>query len=158
MMRKARRDKFTNKIDPRIKDSVDKYENKVFAKPKLLKEICEDPKIQNIFAHVDKYFPGWEISLFIKEAIQNRIDRFLQQRDKYGVRRFECYAVGHGARNWVRFKGMTTSQLRVCIQWRRAHIAKEQDVLRGYERALELLEKLGETAKVSQVYDTVFIK
>lgn len=155
---KARRDKFTNKIDPRIKDYVAKYGDKVFAKPKLLRDICEDPKIQNIFAHVDKYFPGWEISLFIKEAIKNRINQFLQKRDKYGVRLFECYATGHGPRNWVRFEGMTTPQLRVCIQWRRTHIAQEQDVLRAYERALELLEKLGETAKVSQVYDVVFSK
>jgi hypothetical protein len=157
-MKPARKDKFTNKIDPRIKDAVANYGDKVFNKPKVLKDICCDSKITNILARVEKEFPGWGIDIFVKEAIQNRVDRFLQQRDKRGVRLFECYAVGHGPRNWVRFEGMTTAQLRVCIQWRREHISKEQDVLRGYERALELLEKIGETAKVSAVYNLVFAK
>ena len=155
---KVRRDKFTDKIDPKIREHVAAYGDKVFTKPQVLKDICQDKRIQNIFARVDKEFPGWEISLFIKEAIKNRINRFLQHRDKYGVRLFECYATGHGPRNWCRFEGMTTSQLRVCIQWRRTHISQEQDVLRAYERALELLERLGETAKVSQIYDTIFAK
>lgn len=153
---RARRDKFTNKIDPRIRETVAQYGDRIFTKPQLLNGICRDSRLQNIFARVDKEFPGWEISIFIKEAIKNRIDRFLQQQDKHGVRLFECYAVGHGPRNWVRFEGMTTAQLRICIQWRRKHISEEQDVLRAYERALELLEKLGETAKVSEVYDAVF--
>ena len=155
---KARRDKFTNKIDPRIKDAGASYGDKVFNKPKLLKGICSDPKITNICARVEKEFLGWGIDIFVKEAIKTRINRFLQQKDKHGVRLFECYAVGQGPRNWVRFEGMTTTQLRVCIQWRREHISKEQDVLRGYERALELLEKIGEKAKVSEVYDLVFSK
>lgn len=155
---KERKDKFTNKIDPRIKDAVARYGDHVFNKPKLLADICNDTKISNIMARVDKEFPGWGIDIFVKEAIKTRIDRFLQHRDKHGVRLFECYAVGRGARNWVRFEGMTTGQLRVCIQWRREHISREQDVLRAYERALELLEKIGETAKVSEVYDFIFSK
>lgn len=164
-MRKARRDEFTQKVDPLIHKTVQGKAHTWFTKPEILRDICKEKRLANILSEANKRFPGWGIDLMIKEAIKTRLSRYLQQNMKVRrrdgeeilVRVYECYAIGQGSRRWQQLKAMTIDDLRICLMARRKQVAGHEAVIRAYERAIEEMEKTG-AKKVGEVFEIAFGK
>lgn len=163
--RKARRDKFTQKVDPLIHKAVQAKAHTWFTKPEILRDICKEKRLANVLSEAKKRFSGWGIDLMVKEAIKARLSRYLQQTmkvrtrdgDEISVRVYECYAVGRDARRWQQLKAMTIDDLRICLMARRKQVAGHEAVISAYERAIDEMEKTG-AKKVGEVFEIAFGK
>lgn len=145
---------FARKIDPVIERVVEAYPS-YFTKPEATRGVCKaSPTLLNVMAQTKKQCPGWGIPQVILDAVENRLTQYLQQKvpSKYGVkvRKFENYAVGHGPRRWQKLEVMSLSELQVCVNWRRAHVAGEQAVIAAYEKIMDEMKKR-KAARVGQV-------
>jgi len=145
---------FAQRIDPVIQKVVEAYPN-YFTKPEATRDVCKvSPTLMNVMAQTKKQCPGWGIPRVILDAVEDRLTQYLQQKvpSKYGIRlrKFENYAVGGGPRRWQKLEVMSLSDLRVCVEYRRAHIKGEQDVVAAYENIMDEMKKQ-KAAKVGQV-------
>ncbi|GAI25830.1 unnamed protein product, partial [marine sediment metagenome] len=77
---------------------------------------------------------------------------------KIKIRVYECYPVGEGPRRWQLLKAMSANDLRICVRARRVQVAGHNRVIRVYETLIELLDNLGPTARVADVYEKSFKK
>ncbi len=149
-----------NRVDPIIHRIVQSFGNKYFTKPKAMNEICSDTRISNILNRLPNQYLGWNLDQIFKKFIESRLTTYLQKTDnlstlqgKLKIRVYECYAVGEGPRRWQLLKGMSANDLRICIRARRVQVAGHNRVIKVYETLLELLDGLGSTAKVADVYE-----
>ncbi len=100
--------------------------------------------------------PSWRIDLgpIVLQHIKGRVHTTLRTaKDADDAPLYENFSDGTQGHRWQRFLGMTTVELRICIAARRKQVHGHEQVLKVYEQILADLEKVGETARVEQVWD-----
>lgn len=141
---------FARKVDPVIESTLKGYSS-YFTKPEVVKGILNSaPALNNVIKQADLHAPGWGLGGVLMHAVEGRVTQQLQKTvysKKHGtkLRIYENYAVGHGPRRWQKLEVMSMSELDVCLQWRKAHVASEQAVIAAYERILDQMKQLNMT-------------
>ena len=141
---------FARKVDPVVTRVIGGYAT-FFTKPEVVREVLKSaPNLGNVINNADKHAPGWGLGDVLRGAILERISQELTKKVysnkfKTQLRQYENYAVGHGARRWQRLDVMSLSELQVCVNYRRAHVAGEQAVINAYERIIDEMKKSGQS-------------
>lgn len=126
-----------------------------FRKSEVLAQVIRHQEFGDVLKSLRDGWKGWGIDTVVLRYIDARIGAVLQQRDSFGIRRFECWAVNEPERRWMPFTALTANTLRVVMQQTRTQARKLTLKGEGYELFLAELERLGPNATVADVYDRV---
>jgi len=62
-----------------------------------------------------KRYPEWRLDQIVRRDVETQIGRRLQDKDRRGIRLYECYAVGGPERRWMLFTSMPAEALQKVI-------------------------------------------
>ena len=153
------------RIDRVTREVVDSFDQApYFTKAEVIDQAIARPVFQRTISQLRRQFRNSGIDEVYITYIRSRLDRFLQRKVRYGVRRngrpiqvreFENYApgAGNGPRRWRKLQAMSESDLRSCLARRRVNIAEEQAIARAYEVALALLENTPTANSVADIWE-----
>jgi Arc/MetJ-type ribon-helix-helix transcriptional regulator len=91
----------------------------------------------------------------VRSQIEGMVGAVMQERDAYGIRRYEQYAAGERERRWQPLQAMTIDVLRSVARETRTQARVLEIKGEGYNLFIQALEKLGPTATVKDVYEEV---
>lgn len=126
-------------------------------KSDISRRVYANDALKKKLKQLDGMGNGYNFGGLVRSQIENMVGAVMQEKDAYGIRRYECYAAGEKERRWQPLQAMTLATLRVVA--REAHTQARSFHVKGsgYELLIDALEQLGqgEDAQVSAVYHDV---
>jgi len=144
-------------LDKLIRAALKEVEAKrpFWHKSDVTRVVYQNDALRNKLKTLDGMGNGYNFGGLVRSQILNMVGAVMQERDAYGIRRYECYGAGENERRWQPLQAMTKAQLLAVTRETRTQARTLQIKGAGYELFIEALEKLPDTATVKDVYATV---
>jgi hypothetical protein len=124
-------------------------------KSDITKLVYQNEGLKKRLHQLDGMGNGYNFGGLVRTQIEGMVGAVMQERDAYGIRRYECYAAGERERRWQPLRGMTKDILLAVTRETRTQERVLQIKGAGYEMFIQALEQLGPEATVEDVYNEV---
>jgi hypothetical protein len=144
-------------LDRLIREALKEIESKrpYWHKGEIANAVYSNAALKKKLAALDAMGNGYNFGGLVRSQIENMVGAVMQERDSYGIRRYECYAAGERERRWQPLQAMTRDVLLAVTRETRTQERVLHIKGAGYNMFLEALDKLGADATVADVYHDV---
>jgi hypothetical protein len=149
--------KMSPQLDRLIRESLKKVEGErsYWHKGDITKCVYANEALKKKLTALDGMGNGYNFGGLVRSQVEAMIGSVMQERDAYGIRRYECYGAGERERRWQPLQAMTRDILLAVTRETRTQARVLTIKGSGYEMFIEELKKLGDDATVADVYETV---
>lgn len=150
--------KMSPHLDRLIRESLREIEAQrpYWHKSDIAKRVYANEALNKKLAALDAMGNGYNFGGLVRSQVETMISAVMQERDAYGIRRYENYAAGERERRWQPLQAMTLPMLRAVTAEARTQARVLEIKGQGYDKFIDALEKLGrEDVTVADVYHEV---
>lgn len=150
--------KMSPHLDKLIRAALKEIEGKrpYWHKGEIAHVVYANPALKKKMAQLDAMGNGYNFGGLVRSQIEAMIGAVMQERDAYGIRRYECYSAGERERRWQPLQAMTRDVLLSVTRETRTQERVLHIKGTGYEMFIDALDKLGRAdATVKDVYHEV---
>lgn len=149
--------KMSPHLDKLIREALKEIESKrgYWHKGDITRLVYANDALKKKLSALDGMGNGYNFGGLVRSQIEAMVGGVMQERDSYGIRRYECYAAGERERRWQPLQAMTKDVLLAVARETRTQERVLHIKGAGYNLFIEALEKLGPSATVKDVYHEV---